>query len=165
MVRKTLIICMLALVTVALHSEQVWIDYAEIMDETNEIRRSVGMPEVQSNIDLVELAKLQVKAMIEHGKAEHALAPEKYKRELKLKAMKSFDVNKSYVTIRIWELIATMHVNPHIKAEITIPHVYDTSSRHFSVLTDFNAEAVGWYVAKEDGLYWISTYVLMRYYQ
>lgn len=165
MIRKTLIICILVLSTAILHSEQVWIDYAEIINETNKIRQSVGVPSVQSNIDLVELAKLQVKAMMKHGKAEHALAPEKYKRELKLKAMKSFDVNKSYVTIRIWELIATMHVNPHIKAEITIPHVYDTSSRHFSVLTDINVEAVGWYVAKQDGMYWISTYVLMRYYQ
>jgi len=82
-----------------------------------------------------------------------------------MKAMQSFNVNKSYITIRVFELIARMPVNSLLKAEIVIPHVYDTSSRHFSVLTDFNAEAMGWYVSEDDGTYWISTYVLMRYYQ
>lgn len=165
MIRKTLIICILALITVTLHSEQVWIDYAEITNEVNEIRRSVGVPAIDNNIDLSNLAKLQVEAMMRKGVQEHSLVPEEDKRGIKMKAMESFDVHKSYVAIRIWELIATMHVNPLIKAEITIPHVYDTSSRHFSVLTDFNAEAMGWYVGKKDGKYWISTYVLMRYYQ
>jgi hypothetical protein len=79
--------------------------------------------------------------------------------------LKEENVNKSYITIRVFELIARMPVNSLLKAEIVIPHVYDTSSRHFSVLTDFNAEAMGWYVSEDDGTYWISTYVLMRYYQ
>jgi len=96
---------------------------------------------------------------------EHNLTPEEDKRGLKMKAMQSFNVNKSYIAIRVFELIARMPVNSLLKAEIVIPHVYDTSSRHFSVLTDFNAEAMGWYVSEDDGTYWISTYVLMRYYQ
>ena len=165
MVRKTLIICMLILTTVTLYSEGARIDYAKIVNEVNEIRRSVGSPDVTHNIDLAELAKLQVEAMIEHGAMEHNLTPEEDKRGLKMKAMQSFNVNKSYITIRVFELIARMPVNSLLKAEIVIPHVYDTSSRHFSVLTDFNAEAMGWYVSEDDGTYWISTYVLMRYYQ
>jgi len=165
MLRKALIIFTLLITTTTMYSNPMSIDYAEITNRVNKIRRSVGAMSIESNIDLVNLAKLQVEAMIEQDKTAHNLAPESEKRELKLKLSETFNGNKSYVTIRIWELYATLYVNPSIKGEVIIPHVYDTSSRHFSVLTDINAEAMGWYVEEKDGLYWISTYVLMRYYQ
>lgn len=165
--KKALIILIL-LIPIAVTAQDIGyaqIDYAELIQEVNRIRRSAAVPTIEVNYMLTDLARIQVEAMIRKGIFAHKVGDRSVVSQIEKKISRQYGHYKSYFTVQIYELISRAPIIHGINPEIYIAHIYDLSPRHYTALTSPNAEIMGWYVAESDGYYWVSTYVLVRYYE